>query len=51
MSASTELSMCDASLPGKALPRHRDHQAIVYVRQSSLRQVEYNRSRSASSTV
>jgi DNA invertase Pin-like site-specific DNA recombinase len=43
MSASTELSMRDASLPEKVRARHRDRQAIVYVRQSSLRQVEQNR--------
>ena len=43
MSASTELSTRDASLPEKVRARHRDRQAIVYVRQSSLRQVEQNR--------
>lgn len=30
-------------LPEKISPRHRDRQAVVYVRQSSLRQVEQNR--------
>ena len=43
MSASTELSTRDASLPEKVRARHRDRQAIVYVRQSSLRQIEQNR--------
>lgn len=30
-------------LPEKISPRHRDRQTVVYVRQSSLRQVEQNR--------
>ena len=33
----------DPLLPEKINPRHRDRQAVVYVRQSSLRQVEHNR--------
>lgn len=35
--------MPDGLLPEKISPRHRDRQAVVYVRQSSLRQVEQNR--------
>jgi excisionase family DNA binding protein len=33
----------DLRVPEKISPRHRDRQAVVYVRQSSLRQVEQNR--------
>src|SRR3954452_9794349 len=33
----------DPFLPEKFSPRHRDRQAVVYVRQSSLRQIEQNR--------
>src|SRR5215210_6701181 len=33
----------DLRVPEKISPRHRDRQALVYVRQSSLRQVEQNR--------
>jgi DNA invertase Pin-like site-specific DNA recombinase len=33
----------DLLAPEKISPRHRDRQAVVYVRQSSLRQVEQNR--------
>ena len=43
MSIVTELSTCDPVTPEKVRARHCDRQAFVYVRQSTLRQVEQNR--------
>jgi DNA invertase Pin-like site-specific DNA recombinase len=40
---SVELSSCDLTLPEKIGACHRDRQAFVYVRQSTVRQVEQNR--------
>ncbi len=43
MSANAELLTRDPAIPEKIRSRHCDRQAVVYDRQSTLRQVEHNR--------